>query len=143
MGEQKAKEYKYYKYRSFNKTIIILAISMIFLPVITYLIRLIFPNLIRCIYYEITYKPCPFCGFTTDIRNILKGHIWAYKYNLLSVPFLLGAIIEIILRIKLLQSNIKDKINKIIKIDLFIHITMFLLLLVYIGAFFKFNLARF
>lgn len=143
MGEIEKRAYKLNQYRNFNRIAIILGVFMIFLPVITYLIRLIFPNIIRCLYYEITLKPCPFCGFTTDIRNIIRGDIFAYKYNWLSIPFLFGGIIEIIFRIKMLRMENSIKINNIIRLDMIIHTLLFILILIYIILFFLLDLRRF
>ena len=140
------KKYRIRSYKEFNITIVVLSFMMIFLPVIVYFIRLIFPNMVRCLYYEITSKPCPFCGFTTDLRNMLKGKIFVYKYNILSVPLVVIAIIEIISRIMLFKSKIWEselKVNSIIKSDILIHITLFIIVLVYIIFYFKLDLRRF
>lgn len=143
MGEIEKREYKLNQYRNFNRIAIILGVFMIFLPVITYLIRLIFPNIIRCLYYEITLKPCPFCGFTTDLRNIIREYIFAYKYNWISLLFLLGAIIEVGFRINILQIDNNIKMGKIEIINTIAHMLLFAFILIYIISFFIFDLRRF
>lgn len=137
----------YKRYNEFNLVIVILASFVVVLPIIVYLVRLIFPNMIRCPYYEFTSKPCPFCGVTTDIRNIIKGKLFAYKYNLISVPILAISILEFGARLYLLCN--KNKLNnidlriRIFKLDFIYHMNIFVIILIYIVAFFIFDMRRF
>ena len=75
MKKKKFFNIEHERYNEFNLVILIVGFIVIFLPIIVYLIRLIVPNIITCLYYEFTSNPCPFCGVTSDIRNILKGNI--------------------------------------------------------------------
>lgn len=146
MEPKEINQYRIKSYRQFNIVAVILAFMLIFLPVIIYFLRLIYPNYVKCVYYEITARPCPFCGFTSDLRNMLKGDIFHYKYNILSVPLVIGAIVEIICRIKILRSRIwqnKTRIKRIINSDILIHSILFVAVLVYIVLYFKLDLRRF
>lgn len=136
------------RYVEFNNVIVGLAFVVIFLPIIMYFVKKIMPNGASCTFYELTYRPCPFCGVTTDIRNILKGNFFAYKYNILSVPFLMGSVAEVLGRFKLnkyIKRNIDNKklIKKISKHDFILHIIIFSLIIIYAAAFFIFDLRRF
>ncbi|GAB6168099.1 hypothetical protein JCM1393_05590 [Clostridium carnis] len=137
----------YERYNELNMIIIILSGMIIFLPIIIYLIRLIFPNIWRCPYYELTHNPCPFCGITTDIRNILKGNIFEYKYNLISIPIIFLSIMEIFIRIKLICGKNKLKSIKyrreIFKFDFIYHGIIIISIFIYVLAFFIFDLRRF
>lgn len=138
---------EYKRYNEFNVVIIIIGFIFIFLPIIVYLVRLILPNAIRCPYYEFTSNPCPFCGVTSDIRNILRGNIFAYKYNIISIPLLIISVLEVIGRMLLMcnKINLKD-INlrrTIFKIDFKYHGIIFMIIIIYILAFFIFDLRRF
>ena len=137
----------YERYNEFNLVIIMLATMVIFLPIIAYLIRLIIPNMIRCFYYEFTSNPCPFCGVTSDIRNIIKGNIFAPKYNMISMPVLICSVLEIIGRVSLIcnKSKLKyiDLRVNVFKVDFIYHGIIFMLILIYILAFFMFHLRRF
>lgn len=139
--------YKREQYIDFNKTMLVLIGCLIFLPVIVYIIRLFIPNMVRCPYYELTLDPCPFCGITTDIRNMLKGNIFAYKYNILSVPLILTAIIEFTSRIYFVKVGIPKfdncKLSKVIKYDIIIHVIGLIVILLYCILFFTLGLSRF
>lgn len=53
-----------------NITLIILAIYVIFFPVISLVLEKINPNLTQCVYLKATGKECPLCGGTRYIKNI-------------------------------------------------------------------------
>lgn len=135
------------RYNDFNLIIIILTCMVIFLPIIVYLVRLIAPNIIRCPYYEFTSNPCPFCGITSDIRNMIKGDLFADKYNLISIYVVIGSIIEFIARVTLICNKTKLKDIKlrgnIFKVDFIYHVIIFVLILSYMGSFFIFDLRQF
>jgi len=137
----------YKRYNEFNLIIFAIACGVIFLPCIVYLVRLIAPNIIRCPYYEFTNDPCPFCGITSDIRNILKGRLFEFKYNIISIPVLIIAVLEFIGRVYLLRNKSKirgiDLRVNIFKVDFIYHGSIFILILIYILSFFIFDLKRF
>lgn len=135
------------RYNEFNLIMIILVCMVIFLPIIVYLVRFILPNTIRCPYYEFTSNPCPFCGITSDIRNMLKGNLFIAKYNIISMPIVIGSIIEFIARVTLICN--KNKLKNIelrgiiFKVDFIYHVIIFVLILIYMGSFFIFDLRQF
>ncbi|MEG1255056.1 hypothetical protein [Clostridium sp.] len=125
---------------------IILVMAMIFLPFIARLINKVFPFTFGCLSYRFLGNPCPLCGFTRDIKNIISGNIFAYKYNLISTPAVFLGIIELIGRIKLLGSKEKllnDKYrNNVIKFDIIYHLGIYFLFILYVALFYIFDLAR-
>lgn len=132
-------------YKNINKTLLLLSISIFIFPFFIYIFKTSLPNLyslLRCRYYSTTGNPCPFCGITTDIKNILTGNIFCYKYNLLSIPLLIFTILELCLRTILIKFS--NRITKnIILLDIFYHLTIIIALFIYFILFFKLNLARF
>lgn len=141
------KTIEYKRYNEFNLIMVILTCMVIFLPIIVYLVRLISPNIIRCPYYEFTSNPCPFCGITSDIRNMIKGDLFADKYNLISIPIVIGSIIEFIARVTLIcnKNKLKDieLRRNIFKVDFIYHVIIFVLILIYMRLFFIFDLRQF
>lgn len=133
------------EYYNFNFTIIALSIGLIFIPAIIFFIKRYFPDFyetFRCLYYTNTQNPCPLCGITTDFKNILTGNLYAYKYNMSSIPLLIAIIIEVFFRIGLIKS--KNKVNKyIIIIDIIYHLFLGAVLIIYFILFFTLDLARF
>lgn len=133
-------------YKNFNKTVLALCIAFIFIPVVSFFMKKYFYDIyaiIKCPYYFKTGDLCPFCGITTDLKNILIGNVLHNKYNILSIPIIITLILEIQFRILLIKNNINIKSNKIFLIDLIVHSILILLLIIYIILFFYFNLARF
>lgn len=57
-------------YLNFNYTILFLAIYICSYPIIGKIIGKLFPFFSKCIYKEITGKPCPLCGGTRYIANL-------------------------------------------------------------------------
>lgn len=147
MKKMKLMDVGYKRYNEFNLIIIGVSLIVIFLPLIVYLVRLIWPNVIRCPYYELTSNPCPFCGVTSDIRNILKGKLFEDKYNIISIPILIIALLEFVGRVTLFRNKSKvesiDFRMNIVKVDFIYHGIIFILILIYILSFFIFDLRRF
>lgn len=130
--------------KNFNISILCVSTFFILIPIISYFVKLTIPdiyNLLRCPYYKLTNNPCPFCGITTDFKNILHFNILAYKYNIISVPLFIIGTLEFFFRIIAIKNYSKIKPN-IIYIDIVIHFILFMSLFTYIVLFFKFNLAR-
>lgn len=57
-------------YLNFNYTILFFAIYIISYPIVAKIIGIFFPFLSKCIYKELTKKPCPLCGGTRYIKNL-------------------------------------------------------------------------
>ncbi len=57
-------------YLNFNYTILFFAIYIISYPIVSKIIGMFFPFLNKCIYKELTKKPCPLCGGTRYIANL-------------------------------------------------------------------------
>lgn len=120
------------EYINFNKTIILICVLIIFLPIIIYIIRTIIPVFPRCLYYDITGEYCPFCGITTDLRNILQGEFYIAKNNILTIPIIILTILEVILRLVYLKYYRKVLNNRnVILIDVIIHGIIFFILIIY------------
>lgn len=133
-------------YKNFNKTILFICLGMFFLPVIISISKKISPETydsFRCFYYSATGKPCAFCGITTDFKSILKGDIFAYKYNLASVPLMIIFIGEIIFRGFILKKIEEIKLKRVVIYDITIHAIIIISLVSYMILFFKLGLARF
>lgn len=103
-----------------NITFLILAIYVIFFPIIAKQIQKIIPQFGICPYLFITGKPCPLCGGTRYIENLYKVF---NDITYLLHPFGL-MIIMIFMEIIFRTINIvlKKKSDKIIKFDVIIHI---------------------
>lgn len=57
-------------YLNFNYTILFFAIYIISYPIVSKIIGIFFPFLSKCIYKELTGRPCPLCGGTRYIANL-------------------------------------------------------------------------
>ena len=133
-------------YKNFNKTILVLCVSFVLIPTLAFFMKKYFYDIyavIKCPYYFKTGAPCPFCGITTDLKNMLLGNIQCTRYNLLSIPIMITLILEVLFRIVLIKNNIDIKSNKIFLIDLIVHSVLIILLIIYVILFFYLNLARF
>ena len=105
-------------YKVLNIVFLLFSIYVILFPFIP------FPVPFECPYLKLTGNPCPFCGGTRFVRNIFHENIFS--------PFgimILFVIFEIIFRTILLIKKISSE--KIIKIDLIIHIIAIILLVSY------------
>jgi len=134
------------EYNIFNVILITLVIAMIFLPFISRVVNKLFPITYGCLSYRILGEPCPLCGFTRDMRNIISGDIFAPKLHLLSVPAVLLGIFEIFFRMKILLSKKKLMDNKfrtnIIKFDVIYHVFMCFSFIIYGILFYILDLSR-
>lgn len=105
-----------------NITLLLLTIYIILFPIIAIPIKAIFPQFNECTYLRTTGKPCPLCGGTRYIQNLPTVF---YDITYLFHPF--GIIMFIILcenifRIYNLMTRKKEKTEKWIERDIFIHL---------------------
>lgn len=114
-----------------NVTFLCLTIYIILFPIIAIPIKTIFPQFNECTYLRTTGKPCPLCGGTRYIQNLPK----IFKdITYLFYPFgiiMLFILCESIYRIYNIITRKKEKTEKQIKIDIFIHLLAIILLSVY------------
>ena len=108
---------------------LMLAIYVIFFPLISNTIQKIFPSFGVCPYLTITGKPCPLCGGTRYIANL--GNVFndiTYLFN----PFggiILGVIFEVIFRLWILLFNKNNK--EVITFDIIYHIIVITIFIFY------------
>lgn len=120
------------EYINFNKCVLLLGVLLILLPIIVYVVRLVIPWFLTCIHYDLTNEPCPFCGITTDLKNILLLR-FSKVSNPLTIPILAIGTIEMVLRGVYIKKSGKIKsLSKIMIIDGFIHIVLIILLMIYV-----------
>ena len=117
------------------RTILLLAIYVLFFPIISIPIKKLFPSFGICPYLSLTGNPCPLCGGTRYLENLgqaLKD--WHY----LVCPFgfmIIFVLFEIVFRIIILivyRKNEQKKINKnLIIVDIIIHVIAVISFLIY------------
>ena len=115
-----------------NITLLILAIYVIFFPIISLGIEQINPNFTKCVYLQITGKECPLCGGTRYIKGL--GNVFqdiTYLFNFFGA--VIGVLVfNIIFRItNLLKIKNKKNIDNIIIFDFIFHFIMFIMYIVY------------
>ncbi len=109
-----------------NETALFLCIYVILFPIIAIPIKAILPQFNECTYLRITGKPCPLCGGTRYIQNLYKVR---ENITYLFHPFgviLVFLFLESIYRIYQILTRKKEKTEKQIKVDFFVHILVFL-----------------
>lgn len=116
-------------YKTINITILCVCIFMFLLPEVMNILEKISPVITKCPYLTLTGKPCPLCGGTRFIRNMKNSvNDLSYFFNFFGVIVII-VILEIIFRIiNILKNEHKDII---IKIDIFVHIIIFILYTIY------------
>ena len=117
-------------YKIINIVILCICIYLIiFLPLVSKGLEKISPILTKCVYLQLTGKPCPLCGGTRFLKNIKNVfHDFSYVLNIFGLITLI-LILEIIFRIT--NLFIKQYKNNIIKYDIIIHIILFIAYIVY------------
>lgn len=120
------------QYRYINITALFLALYTLIYPFISKIIERINPLLTKCVYLELTGKPCPLCGGTRFIRNIDQVFVdYRYIFNFFGIAFSF-IIFEIIFRIVNIFKLKKNKLkNNTILFDIIIHIIAFILFILY------------
>jgi len=120
---------------------------VVLLPLVMGAISDVIPGAGECLSYKYFGEPCPLCGFTRDVDNIISGDLFEYKLNLLSTPAVILSILEVAARITMLVKRERlenDKLrNKVIKVDIIYHIAMAVAFIIYGILFYTFHLARF
>lgn len=111
-------------------TILLLFLYLLSLPLISPFMSRILPDIWQCAYHAGTGKPCPFCGITRDISNLLMGNTENADRNLLSIYCLFLIFFEISFRSIILIFK-KFKNVYLIYSDIVIHIIMYSVLTVY------------
>lgn len=116
-------------YKIINITALFLGIYVLIFPIILSILEKNIEGITKCPYLALTGKPCPLCGGTRFIKNIGNSiNDLSYFLNFFGVIVII-VILEIIFRIiNIIKNEHKDII---IKIDVFVHIIMFILYTIY------------
>ena len=137
MDEAKKKRQFNKNYMYLNKTMVGLAIYVIFFPFMASIIEKINPEILVCPYLKMTGNPCPLCGGTRYFRGL--GKVLTDPSYLLH-PFGVMAIVillEIPFRIFMINRIKKEKLNKALLIaDIVIHTIIFVSFILYEILFF-------
>lgn len=116
-------------YKTINITILCICIFILLLPEVLSILEKISPVLTKCPYLILTGKPCPLCGGTRFIKNIKNSfNNLSYFLNFFGIVIIL-LLFEIIFRI--INILKKEYSNKLIKIDIIIHILVFVVYIIY------------
>ena len=98
-------------YKIINIVILCICILILLLPIVLQMLEQISPVFVKCPYLQLTGKPCPLCGGTRFIKNIGSAII-------------IIIIMEIIFRtINIIKKEYKESV---IKIDIILHIIIFI-----------------
>jgi hypothetical protein len=122
-------------YKAINLTLLLLCVYVITYPLWSFLLSKFLPQLTKCVFYQVTGRPCPFCGSTTYLKNF-----WLYGINLDTIcdfkTVILGfLIINIIFRCRSIICSYK-KINVIIIFDISLMLLMLVSLIIHIIIYF-------
>lgn len=116
-------------YKIINITALFLGIYVLTFPIILSILEKNIIGITKCPYLMLTGKPCPLCGGTRFIKNI--GHSindLSYFLNFFGVIIII-VVLEIVFRIiNILKNEHKDNI---IKLDVFVHILIFISYIIY------------
>ena len=124
-------------YKIINLVLLCVCIFILILPEVLSILEKISPALVRCPYLELTDKPCPLCGGTRFIKNIKNSlNDISYFLNFFGI-IIITVFLEIIFRI--INILKKDYSNKLIKVDMFLHILIFIEYLTYEICFILYN----
>lgn len=120
-------------YLNFNYSVLFFAIYIFSYPIVGKMIGKLFPFLSKCIYKEITGKPCPLCGGTRYIANLKNVF---HNPSILFQPFgyiMMFVIFNLIFRTLCIMYIKKggNNIKKIMIIDFTILSIVILLFFVY------------
>ncbi len=122
-------------YKNANKILLGITIYCLLFPLFSGLFSGIAPWIFpKCLSIAIFNKPCPLCGLTRGIGEIvIHGNISsAGAYNILSMPVFIVLLCEFAYRIFASFHEFSPKnIEKITRMDLRLHIAMLCLYLVY------------
>lgn len=111
-------------YKIINIVILCICILILLLPIVLQILEQISPVFVKCPYLQLTGKPCPLCGGTRFIKNIGSAiNNPSYFLNFFGVIIII-IIMEIIFRtINIIKKEYKESV---IKIDIILHIIIFI-----------------
>lgn len=116
-------------YKTINITILCLCIFILLLPEVLGILEKISPVLTKCPYLVLTGKPCPLCGGTRFIKSIKNSfNNLSYFLNFFGIVIII-LLLEIIFRI--INILKKEYSNNLIKVDIIIHILVFVVYMIY------------
>jgi hypothetical protein len=103
-------------YKAINVTLLLLSVYALTYPLWSFLLSKISPQFTKCVFFQVTNKPCPFCGSTRYLKNFWLNGInldTILDFKSVIVGFL---VLNIIFRCHNILSKYK-KINGIIILD--------------------------
>lgn len=111
-------------YKIINIVILCICILILWLPKVLQILEYVSPVFVKCPYLQLTGKPCPLCGGTRFIKNIGSAiNNPSYFLNFFGVIIII-IIMEIIFRtINIIKKEYKESV---IKIDIILHIIIFI-----------------
>ena len=111
-------------YKIINIVILCICILILWLPKVLQILEYVSPVFVKCSYLQLTGKPCPLCGGTRFIKNIGSAiNNPSYFLNFFGVIIII-IIMEIIFRtINIIKKEYKESV---IKIDIILHIIIFI-----------------
>ena len=111
-------------YKIINIVILCICILILLLPIVLQILEQISPVFVKCPYLQLTGKPCPLCGGTRFIKNIGNAiNDLSYFLNFFGIIIII-VILEIIFRtINIIKKKYKESV---IKIDIILHIIIFI-----------------
>ena len=116
-------------YKIINIVILCICILILLLPIVLQMLEQISPVFVKCPYLQLTGKPCPLCGGTRFIKNIGNAiNDLSYFLNFFGIIIII-VILEIIFRtINIIKKKYKESV---IKIDIILHIIIFIIYISY------------
>lgn len=111
-------------YKIINIVILCICILILWLPKVLQILEYVSPVFVKCPYLQLIGKPCPLCGGTRFIKNIGSAiNNPSYFLNFFGVIIII-IIMEIIFRtINIIKKEYKESV---IKIDIILHIIIFI-----------------
>lgn len=116
-------------YKIINIVILCVCILILLLPILLQMLEQISPIFVKCPYLQLAGKPCPLCGGTRFIKNIGNAiNDLSYFLNFFGIIIII-VILEIIFRtINIIKKKYKESV---IKIDMILHIIIFIIYISY------------
>jgi hypothetical protein len=122
-------------YKEINVTLLLISTYALTYPLWSFLLSKILPQFTKCVFLQITNRPCPFCGSTTYLKNFwLKGVSveTILDFKSVIVGFL---ILNVIFRCRSIIYKYNN-INKIIVFDFISNLVLLILLIIHVLIFF-------
>lgn len=116
-------------YKIINIVILCICILILLLPKVLQILEYVSPVFVKCPYLQLTGKPCPLCGGTRFIKNIGSAiNNLSYFLNFFGIIIIIIAM-EIVFRtINVIKKQYKESV---IKIDIILHIIIFIIYILY------------